>query len=58
MMKMIIIMIMMKLPVFGENTLTLSSHLPGDVRHVDLPVEFHNCNKRDKMNTLDLDNSL
>jgi dsRNA-specific ribonuclease len=45
---------MMKLPVFGENTLTLSSHLPGDVRHVDLPVEFHNCNKRDKMNMMAL----
>ena len=44
----------MKLPVFGENTLTLSSHLPGDVRHVDLPAEFHNCNKRDKMNMMAL----
>lgn len=45
---------MMKLPVFGENTLTLSSHLPGDVRQVDLPIQFHHCNKRDKMNMMAL----
>jgi len=44
----------MKLPVFGENTLTLSSHLPGDVRQIDLPKEFHDRNKREKMNIMAL----